>query len=50
MSKLNWVDQKFGKVCKKCGKRHQVFATPGHNLPKTQKENCEGDRVARNRP
>lgn len=27
-----WAD-KFGKVCKKCNKRHGVFKTSGHNLP-----------------
>jgi hypothetical protein len=32
---MNYIDKKFGKVCKKCGKRHTVFYTPGENLPKS---------------
>jgi hypothetical protein len=41
--KLTWVDRKYGRVCKKCGKRHTGISTPGHNLPKDSndcKEKC----------
>lgn len=32
--KLTWADRKYGRVCKKCNKRHVLISTPGHNLPK----------------
>jgi hypothetical protein len=32
--KLTWADKKFGRICKKCGKRHVSISTRGENLPK----------------
>lgn len=37
----NKIDKKFGKVCKKCGKRHIFIGTPGQNLPK-ETNKCDG--------
>lgn len=40
VKETSWVDSKFGKPCETCGKRHDLFATPGQNLPKPSIGEC----------
>jgi len=46
MGKLSWADKKFGKICKKCGKRHPFIGTPGVNLPKNADNECRGEEIS----
>ena len=38
--KMTYIDKKYGKVCKKCNKRHINIGTPGENLPK-ERNTCK---------
>lgn len=35
-------EDRWGKVCSKCGNRHTILSTPGENLPKGVNSSCKG--------